>query len=141
MLQNPHHFLQFDTRRTGYDYARLIALESQGDPQGYCLVHVRHHNRGKLDTRVDLYLDEVWIEPTQRGKGLARLLLRALCSVADEALDRMGPFRKVRVLAHAVSTSGAQFTRNAQKTLCSHLDENVELALSSGVDLRKAPAA
>lgn len=141
MLKNAHHFLAFDPKRTGYDYARLVVLQGAEGLMGYCLVHVSHRNRNRLDTQVDLYLDEVWIEPAHRGQGLARQLVQGFVSVAEEALDRMGAFRKVRVLAHAVSPSGAAFTRQAQQALSAHLDEIVELAMNRCADLHRAPWA
>ena len=62
-------------------YAEVILAEWKGEPAGFALFF---HNYSTFLAKPGLYLEDLFVEPSLRGKGIGKALLRRLAQIAVE---------------------------------------------------------
>ena len=62
-------------------YAEVLIAEWQGQPAGFALFF---HNYSTFLAKPGIYLEDLFVEPTLRGKGIGKALLRHLAALAVE---------------------------------------------------------
>jgi GNAT superfamily N-acetyltransferase len=65
----------------GRAYAEVILAEWEGAPAGFALFF---HNYSTFISKPGLYLEDLFVEPSLRGKGIGKALLRRLAQIAVE---------------------------------------------------------
>jgi GNAT superfamily N-acetyltransferase len=73
-----------DIRRDGFGAQprfECLLAELDGDPVGFALFF---HNYSTFEGRAGLYLEDVYVRPAARGRGVGRALMRALARTAVE---------------------------------------------------------
>jgi GNAT superfamily N-acetyltransferase len=62
-------------------YAEVLIAELDGEPQGFALFF---HNFSTFEGRPGVYLEDLFIRPAARGKGLGKALMTAVAKLAIE---------------------------------------------------------
>jgi GNAT superfamily N-acetyltransferase len=62
-------------------YAEVLLIEDRNGPQGFALFF---HNFSTFLARPGLYLEDLFVDPAQRGKGYGKALLKRLAEIAVE---------------------------------------------------------
>ena len=81
------HEVRFDEARLGENlfgarpYAEVVIGEIDGAPQGFALFF---HNFSTFEGRPGIYLEDLFVRPEARGKGLGTALLAELARIAVE---------------------------------------------------------
>jgi GNAT superfamily N-acetyltransferase len=62
-------------------YAEVLIAEEEGEPLGFALFF---HNFSTFVGRPGIYLEDLFVKPEHRGKGLGKALLKRLAEIAVE---------------------------------------------------------
>jgi GNAT superfamily N-acetyltransferase len=62
-------------------YAEVVIAETQGEPQGFALFF---HNYSTFLAKPGIYLEDLYVRPEARGRGIGRKLLAHLARIAKE---------------------------------------------------------
>ena len=62
-------------------YAEVVIAETQGEPQGFALFF---HNYSTFLAKPGIYLEDLYVRPEARGRGIGRRLLAHLARLAKE---------------------------------------------------------
>jgi GNAT superfamily N-acetyltransferase len=62
-------------------YAEVLLIEEPNGPQGFALFF---HNFSTFLAKPGLYLEDLFVDPAQRGKGYGKALLKRLAEIAIE---------------------------------------------------------
>ncbi|MBA4339745.1 MAG: N-acetyltransferase [Hyphomonas sp.] len=62
-------------------YAEVLLIEDANGPQGFALFF---HNFSTFLAKPGLYLEDLFVDPAQRGKGYGKALLKRLAEIAVE---------------------------------------------------------
>jgi len=62
-------------------YAEVLLIEDDGEPHGFALFF---HNFSTFLGKPGIYLEDLFVDPSRRGKGYGRALLKHLAQIAVE---------------------------------------------------------
>lgn len=103
--------------RGGVEFIRFYVLMQDKRPAGYCLAYGSLEERGVLGDCLRLRVEEVWICPSLRSRGLSQVFLAPLLRLVDDKLRSAKGSSKVILEGTAASLTGNRFFETVKTAL------------------------